>query len=291
MAEIHVNMKQLNKWKVYSDNVIAYDQIIQSKGKFFTDRPEIYTRWLDEYGIFYTLKGAEKEIRKANPAPRKRASQLDVKSSAATILLRCHLGQGYSAGPEFPGATIRKAIDKLFSFGYLGEDTHGRMFITNEGRDYLNKNHLLIDTRKANPAPRKRAAKKSGAEADYEAFAASVKKNLAKRAPSARVGKTRKQYVSRPSQAPGHKAPSKRLQARRKKALNAPQGYFPNPLEAGVSSGKADQSKFPYHVQYMNQYSKWVSIGAFVHRADAFEYAKSAAKMDAELSFRVMKDE
>lgn len=75
MVEIHVNMKQLNKWKVYSDNVIAYDQIIQSKGKFFTVRPEIYTRWLDEYGIFYTLKGAEKEIRKANPAPRKRAAK------------------------------------------------------------------------------------------------------------------------------------------------------------------------------------------------------------------------
>lgn len=124
MAEIHVNMKQLNKWKVYSDNVIAYDQIIQSKGKFFTNRPKIYTQWLDEFGIFYTLKGSEKEIRKTNPAKR-----------------------------------------------------------------------------------------------------------ALKNAPSARVGKTRKQYVSRPSQAPGHKAPTKRLKARRKLALVAPKGYFPNPID------------------------------------------------------------
>ena len=34
MFELNVNMKQMNKFQVYSDNVIAYDQIIQSKGKF-----------------------------------------------------------------------------------------------------------------------------------------------------------------------------------------------------------------------------------------------------------------
>lgn len=110
MAEIHVNMKQLNKWKVYSDNVIAYDQIIQSKGKFFTDRPEIYTRWLDEYGIFYTLKGAEKEIRKANPAPRKRAAKKSTPKSFDQFTKRqlqdfitgCHNARDY--GPEFTAA-------------------------------------------------------------------------------------------------------------------------------------------------------------------------------------------
>ena len=57
MFELNVNMKQMNKFQVYSDNVIAYDQIIQSKGKFSTNRPDIYTPWLNEYGIFYTLKG------------------------------------------------------------------------------------------------------------------------------------------------------------------------------------------------------------------------------------------
>ena len=57
MFELNVKMKQLNKFQVYSDNVIAYDQIIQSKGKFITNRPDIYTTWLNEYGIFYTLKG------------------------------------------------------------------------------------------------------------------------------------------------------------------------------------------------------------------------------------------
>jgi hypothetical protein len=110
MAEIHVNMKQMNKFKVYSDNVIAYDQIIQSKGKFFTDRPEIYTRWLDEYGIFYTLKGAEKEIRKANPAPRKRATKKSTPKSFDQFTKRqlqdfitgCHNARDY--GPEFTAA-------------------------------------------------------------------------------------------------------------------------------------------------------------------------------------------
>lgn len=58
MYEIHVNMKHMDRFHVYSDSVIAFDQIVQSKGKFLTNRPDIYTRWLNEFGIFYTMKGA-----------------------------------------------------------------------------------------------------------------------------------------------------------------------------------------------------------------------------------------
>lgn len=57
MFEIHVNMKHMDRFKVYSDSVIAFDQIIQSRGKFVTNRPDIYTHWLNEFGIFYTMKG------------------------------------------------------------------------------------------------------------------------------------------------------------------------------------------------------------------------------------------
>lgn len=47
--------------------------------------------------------------------------------------------------------------------------------------------------------------------------------------PVKRVGVSKSRYVSRPSQASGHAAPSKRLKARRKKAVAGPAGYFPNP--------------------------------------------------------------
>lgn len=71
------------------------------------------------------------------------ANELDPKSKAATILLRNHTRTGYCAGPEFPGATIRRAIDKLYSLGYLA-DKEERMVVTPAGRNYLNANHLLI---------------------------------------------------------------------------------------------------------------------------------------------------
>jgi len=57
------------------------------------------------------------------------------------------------------------------------------------------------------------------------------RRTAAKRAPSARKGLTAKRYVSRPSQAT-HKAPTKRLVARRKAAAKKPvKGYFPNPKD------------------------------------------------------------
>ena len=69
---------------------------------------------------------------------------LDPKSKAATILFRKHTGAGYSAGPEFPGDTIRKAINQLFALGYLGESAQGRMIVTAAGRAYLDSHHLEI---------------------------------------------------------------------------------------------------------------------------------------------------
>lgn len=58
-----------------------------------------------------------------------------------------------------------------------------------------------------------------------------IKKNPARRstAISGRKGLSKTGYVNRPSQATEHKAPTKRLKTRRKKALEAPRGYFPNP--------------------------------------------------------------
>ncbi len=47
---------------------------------------------------------------------------------------------------------------------------------------------------------------------------------------SGRKGLSKTAYVNRPSQATEHKAPTKRLKARRKAALSAPEGYFPNPV-------------------------------------------------------------
>ena len=117
-------------------------------------------------------------------------------------------------------------------------------------------------------------------------------KRPTKKAPSARKGISKSRYVSRPSQAPGHPAPSKRLKARRKKAVEGPAGYFPNPLEAGVSSGKAEQSKFTFHVQYRGtQTGKWNSIAAFDYKEDAFAYAKKLSRDEPGFTLRVMKDE
>ena len=70
---------------------------------------------------------------------------LKTTSKAATILLRQYLGKGYCAGAEFPGATIRQGIDKLYKVGFLKTDaTTKKMMITDDGQAYLNANHLRI---------------------------------------------------------------------------------------------------------------------------------------------------
>lgn len=68
---------------------------------------------------------------------------------------------------------------------------------------------------------------KAAAEKRAKQIEGAAKKNPAPRA-VARGGNTKK-YVNRPSQAGDHSAPSARLKARRKKALTAPKGVFPNP--------------------------------------------------------------
>lgn len=70
--------------------------------------------------------------------------QLDPKSRAATLLLRRKLNIGYSAGPEFPGDTIRKALDLHFNLGYVAEDERGAVVITEAGDAFLKANHLAI---------------------------------------------------------------------------------------------------------------------------------------------------
>lgn len=58
MTLIKINMPQLRKkWKVYADNVDAFESILATQGSFFCmdDRVERYTKWLNEFNIFYTL--------------------------------------------------------------------------------------------------------------------------------------------------------------------------------------------------------------------------------------------
>lgn len=69
---------------------------------------------------------------------------LDVKSKAATLLLRNYIGMGYCAGKEFPGQTIRLGLEKLYKIGYLADDLNGRMIITDSGKAYIKENHIKI---------------------------------------------------------------------------------------------------------------------------------------------------
>lgn len=54
-GSMSVNMSQMNKFKVYSDNVKFYDNIMKFKGKFYTLDARPYMEVLNEYGIFYTF--------------------------------------------------------------------------------------------------------------------------------------------------------------------------------------------------------------------------------------------
>lgn len=55
IGELSVNMKQLKRWKVDSDNVKFYDKIWQNQGKFYTLDVRPYVELLQKYNIFYTL--------------------------------------------------------------------------------------------------------------------------------------------------------------------------------------------------------------------------------------------
>lgn len=52
---LRVNMAQMKRWRVYSDNVRCFDSIYRTHGVVQTLDSMPYTQWLNEFGIFYTL--------------------------------------------------------------------------------------------------------------------------------------------------------------------------------------------------------------------------------------------
>ena len=56
MGTISINMKQMSKWNVTSDNVKYFDIIQVNKGKFFTLDSRTIQELLNEFSIFYTFK-------------------------------------------------------------------------------------------------------------------------------------------------------------------------------------------------------------------------------------------
>jgi hypothetical protein len=69
--------------------------------------------------------------------------ELDTNSKAAQLLNRFYMGSGFSAGPEFPGDTIRKSIAHLEKIGALTVK-NGQFEVTESGKEYLFTNHLRI---------------------------------------------------------------------------------------------------------------------------------------------------
>ena len=90
-------------------------------------------------------------------------------------------------------------------------------------------------------------------------------------------------YVKRASQVTGA-PPSKRLVSRRKMALSAPAGYFPNPYTMGKSKKKAN---FPYCVE-TKATENWSTQSCFKTLAPAKEYAVALSKKYPKLAIRVM---
>ena len=96
-------------------------------------------------------------------------------------------------------------------------------------------------------------------------------------------------YVMRASQATG-RPPVKgtkagnRLITRRKMALSAPAGYFPNPYTMGKSKKKAN---FPYCVE-TKATENWNTKACFKTLAPAKEYAVALSKQYPKLAIRVM---
>lgn len=52
---IKVNLSQMKKWKVTSDNVKFYDSIMKLKGKIITLDKRPYIELLCEFNIMFTL--------------------------------------------------------------------------------------------------------------------------------------------------------------------------------------------------------------------------------------------
>jgi len=56
MAQVGVNMRQMNRWQVTSDNVRWFDSIMRTKGIVVTLDSRPYVDFLNEFNIFYTLE-------------------------------------------------------------------------------------------------------------------------------------------------------------------------------------------------------------------------------------------
>jgi hypothetical protein len=135
-------------------------------------------------------------------------------------------------------------------------------------------------------------------EVDAKPAPKTAKKNPARRstAISGRKGLSKTGYINRPSQAPEHKAPSKRLKTRRKKALEAPQGYFPNPRKKNplvpglvARTRKAGSPKIKvFTVQYSkDEAGPWKTQGIFPTVGAARDYARALAGKNPNIWFRV----
>lgn len=56
----HVNMRQMNKWRVYDENVRHFETIHKSGGVFFSlGNADSIRDWLDQFCIFYTFQGVK----------------------------------------------------------------------------------------------------------------------------------------------------------------------------------------------------------------------------------------
>lgn len=55
MKTLSVNLSQISKWTVDSDNVKFYDSIMKTKGKVSTLDVRGYIDYLCEFNIFYTV--------------------------------------------------------------------------------------------------------------------------------------------------------------------------------------------------------------------------------------------
>ena len=64
---INVNMVDMKKFNVCSDNVRVFESIKKNKGSFFTLDTRPYVEELNEFGIFYTITQRLNEAWRRDP--------------------------------------------------------------------------------------------------------------------------------------------------------------------------------------------------------------------------------
>jgi hypothetical protein len=149
----------------------------------------------------------------------------------------------------------------------------------------MKQESLKFSGRASNPATRKFspaqiAAQKLFAErARAGTLGKGKRKAVVKRKANPDKSKPRT-YVKRASQATGA-PPSKRLLTRRKKALSAPAGYFPNP--------RVKKLKKYYQVSIMQDglHTKFMGLANFFTFSEAENYANHLAKQHKNWTSRV----